>query len=471
VSVGRVPACMALAFVVVACAPWRAPGGAADATPPDLRLTEADRYVHALSDASFDDADRRWWRRFDDADLGVWVERALAANPDIAQAQERVQQARALLAGARARRGVFVGAQADATVQLRREAGERRVQPGAAVTLEYDADLWGQLRAAERSAAAGVRRSEHLAQAARLEAAGLAARAYVEWRAARRDLQALDDAVVLQREALRIVSVRVDAGLAPVLDRDRAQAELADTDAERAEAEARVAQSLAALQVLGGERPTASPDAARGDAPRELPSLQGPLPAGRPVDLLRVRPDLRAAEAALVAAAEDVGVAEAELLPRLRLPGSLVFGSAMAGGAALELASATLAAVLDATLFDGGARRADVDAAQSRAREAALLYRRTLLDALQQVESALAARRGAEARIAARQRAADAARAAESQAQTLYRSGLTGYLDVVDAQRSALTQQRALLQAQADAAAAAVTAFEAMGLIDAPAGS
>jgi multidrug efflux system outer membrane protein len=164
-------------------------------------------------------------------------------------------------------------------------------------------------------------------------------------------------------------------------------------------------------------------------------------------------------------------VAQAELLPRLRLPGTLVFGSAFAGAGALELASATLAAVLDATLLDGGARRADVDAAQSRAREASAVYRQTLLQALQQVEAALAARRGAELRIAARERAAAAARAAEEQAQTLYRSGLSGYLDVVDAQRSALAQQRALLQARADAASAAVTAFEALGLIDLPGGS
>jgi multidrug efflux system outer membrane protein len=459
----------ACTLLAAGCGSWQALQPVRDAGAPTLGLSDDDAFTSRSDAPPLTDADLRWWRRFDDAALAQWVERALAASPDIAVADERVQQARALLAGARARRGVFVGAQADATLQLRRDDGERRVQPGAALAMEFDADLWGQLRASERAAAAGVRRAAHLAQAARLSAASLAARAYVEWRAALHDGRALDDALGLQREALRIVSVRVDAGLAPVLDRDRAQAEVAATEAERAAADARAAQALAALRVLAGERPMAS--GTRVDEAAGLPALQGPLAAGRPVELLRRRPDLRAAEEALVAAAEDVGVAEAELLPRLRLPGTLVFGSALAGAGALELASATLAAVLDATLFDGGARRAEVDAAQSRAREASAVYRQTLLQALRQVEAALAARRGAEARIAARERAAAAARAAEAQAQTLYRSGLSGYLDVVDAQRSALAQQRALLQARADAASAAVTAFEALGLIDPAGGS
>jgi outer membrane protein TolC len=137
----------------------------------------------------------------------------------------------------------------------------------------------------------------------------------------------------------------------------------------------------------------------------------------------------------------------------------------VAGAGVFELVSATLAVVLDVTLYDGGAGRSMVDAARSRVREAALLYRQTLLLALQQVEGALLAEQGAQVRIGARERASQAAQAAEAQAQTLYRAGLVGFLDVVEAQRSALSNQRALLQAQADAAAAAVVVFEAMGLI------
>jgi multidrug efflux system outer membrane protein len=448
-------------------------------------ISESDRFSGSQGAPEPAPGDLTWWRRFDDPAMAQWVERALAANVDIAIAGERVEQALALLRSARAQRSPFVGAQASTDINLKRDRGERRVQPGAALTLDFDTDLWGGLRAAERAATAGVLRSEDLVQAARLSVAGLTARAYVEWRAALEDRRLLDDALALQGDALRVVSVRVDAGISPVLDRDRAQAEVADTEADRAAAGVRVTQALAALLVLAGEPPhsttlrtaalsapaqtpsvKSSYDASSSWTDKGLPTLTGEQPVARPLDLLRLRPDLRAAEHALVAAAADIGVAEAALRPRLRIPGTLIFGAAAGGGSLLEVGSAIIAAVLDVTVFDGGAAAAGVDAARSRMREATQIYRQTLLEALQQVESALAAQQGARRRIDARARGITAARAAEAQAQTLYRAGLVGYLDVVDAQRSALANQRELLHAQADDAAASALAFEAMGLIE-----
>ncbi len=452
-------------------------------SPPTLGLTEADRYDtldRAASATEPGAEDLHWWRRFDDPALATWVEAALQGNVDAALAAERVQQAQALLRAAQAQGGLQLGLQADTTLQLRRQGSERRLQPGAALNLDFEPDLWGGLALAERSAAAGVLRSQDLAQAARLSAAGLVARAYIEWRLAQQDQALLNQALALQAEALRIVDVRVEAGLSPLLDRERARAELASTQAEQAAAAQRVQQAAAALQVLAGQRPqpgqlqaaagvTVPASAPTTAAEQTMPRLQGPGPQGRPLDLLRQRPDLRAAEQALLAAAADAGVAQAALRPRLRLPGSLVFG-ALAGGGALELVSASLAAVLDLTLFDSGAADAGVQAAQSRAREAALLYRQTLLQALQQVEAAGSQATGAQAREAARERGSAAGRAAEAQAQTLYRAGLTGFGDVLDAQRTALDNQRALLQARADAAAAAVSLFEALGWVPPAAG-
>ena len=416
------------------------------------------------------EADLRWWRRFDDAEMASWVERALIANPGIAIADAQWVQARALLQSAKAQRGVQIGAQTDATLRLQRDAGERRVQPGVGLTLDFDTDLWGGLRQAQASAAAAVLRHQDLVQVARLSTAGLAARAYVEWRVAQQDAALLAEVLQLQRELLRVVSIRVQAGLAPVLDRDRATAELAATEAEQAAAAVRVHQAFGALQVLAGERPRPPPltvaaaSAWRGGT--DIPALRGVQPVARPLDLLRLRPDLRAAEQALVGAAADIGVAEAALRPRLQLPGRLVLGAA-AGGGLLELVTASLAAALDVTLFDGGARSANVDAARALARAAAQVYRQTLLQALQQVEAALAAGQGTSIRVAARTRASDAAGAALEQAKSLYQAGLVGSLELIDAQRTALASRRALLQSRADAAAASVAGFEAMGLIDA----
>lgn len=449
----------------------------ADATPPDLGLQDSDRFDGAAGAPAPSADDLRWWQRFDDPALADWVERALARNADVAIARERTAQADALLRSARAQRSPLLGVQAGVDVRLRNGADQRRVQPGAAITLDIDTDLWGGLRQAERSAAAGVLRSRDLVQAARLGAAGATARGYVAWRAALKEHALLQQGLALQREALRVVSVRVEAGLSPLLDRDRALTEVADTEAELAAAAAGITQAGAALQVLAGERPRAevpalasaagAADGASGLLARgDLPALRGTQPVVRPVDLLRLRPDLRAAENALVAAAADVGVAQGDLLPRLRLPGSLVFGSS---AGLLELTTAAVSAVIDLTLFDGGAGAAGVDAARSRAREAQLVYGRTLLQALEQVQAALAAQRSAAERIAARRRGSTAAVSAVAQARALYDAGLAGFLDLIIAQRSALASQRDLLQAQADAARAAIAAFEAMGLIADPA--
>jgi NodT family efflux transporter outer membrane factor (OMF) lipoprotein len=465
---------LAAALLLAGCTAF-APTGPMPDPAADAQQRVARHGLEPLArfDAAVDPAepaadDVRWWRRFGDPALAARVERALAADLDVAAAAERVQQARALLAQARAARGVQAGASAGVQANLRRRGDERRIEPSAALALDWDVDLWGGLRAGERAAAAGLARQQHLLQAQRLTAAGLAARAYLEWRLARADAALLDDALAVQDEALRVVGVRVEAGLSPRLDRERARAERAVTEAERAAATVRAGRALASLQVLAGERPrpaTALDDAAADAAPARAPLPQaGRVAAGRPADLLRRRPDLRASEQALLAAAAEVGVAAAELRPRLRLPASLVLG----GSGLADVVAATVGAALDLVLVDGGARRAGLDAARSRYREAVLAHEQTLLQALEQVETALLAERGAQARVEASGRAAEAADEAVRQAATLYRAGLTNFLDVADAQRSALDNRRAQLQARADVAAAAVLAFEALGLIDEP---
>ena len=430
---------------------------------PTLGLDDTSRFGAAATNApDAQVADLRWWRRFDDPDLTRWVELALAQSPDVAIARERAVQARALLRRAGGQRNLQVGGELAVQGTTRRNADTRAIDPSAAITFDWDADLWGGLRQAERSAAAEALRSEDLVQAARLSTAALTARAFVAWREALLDERLLTNALALQDEVQRVVGVRVQSGLAPRLDLDRAQAEAAALRADAAEAAVRVQQTAAALQVLAGERPVALDG---GDAPT-LPTLSNEQPVVRPLDLLRLRPDLRAAENALAAAAAEVGVARADLYPHLRLPGSIELSSSALSGGVLNIVSASLAAVLDATLFDSGQRRAAVEVAESRMREATEVYRQTLLQALQQTEDALAAASGARQRAAALQQAGTAAGAAVQQARVLYDNGISGFLDVLDAQRSALDTQRRLLVAQADATRQSIATFEAMGLIE-----
>jgi NodT family efflux transporter outer membrane factor (OMF) lipoprotein len=439
---------------------------------PDLGVTDSDRFVASPSSVTMPtETDLNWWRRFNDPELASWVERALAGNLDVAAAFERVEEAQALLRAARAggRPSVIGGVR---TGVARRDAGGSQDTSGlsasAELDLAWDADLWGGQRQAERSAAAAVLRNRDLAQAARLATAGSAARVYSEWREALAEIRLLEEALQLREDSLRIARVRADVGLAPRFDVMRAQADLASAEAELAAVAAQARAAELALQVLAGERP-GQPLASAQSASMErdgIPRIDGEFWIPRPVDLLRLRPDVRAAEQALAGAFADIGVAEAALYPQLQLPGQILLSATGLGaGSVAQTLTASLGALLQAPLLDGGRNRAALDAAGARAREAALVYRQTVLEAMQQVEAALVARQAIEAQIASLRVASEASAAALDQARTLYTEGLAGFLDVLEAQRTWLDNRRELAQARAEAARASIAAFEAIGLI------
>lgn len=443
---------------------------------PDLGLKDSDTFSSAMAPATMPtEADLRWWQGFDDPLLTQWVERALAGNLDVAVAFERVEQARALLRAAQADRGFTLDGSAQTGTSYRRSRGStnRNTSPSttgpnasAGLNLDWDADLWGGLQQAERSAAASLLRSQDLAQAARLATAALATRSYIAWREAQHEQALLQESLRVRQDTLRIVEVRVDAGLTSSLDLMRARADLASVQADLDDAAGRARQTELALQLLAGQRPTTSVVSSIPDQPPPIPQLNGTPSIPRPIDLLRLRPDVRAAERALIAAFADIGVAEAALYPQLRLSGDLLLsGSGIGTDTLVRTLTAGLSALLQAPLFDSGRRTAAVDSAHSRAREAALIYRQTVLEALEQVETALIADQTTHSQYQARRAAADASEMALRQARTLYTEGLTGFLDVLEAQRSWLENRQELMRTQANAARAAVATFEATGLI------
>ena len=442
----------------------------APVTPP-LTIAAGERFHAAPADAPQPGpADQRWWRRFDDPALAGWVERALAANLELQLAGERAIEARALLRAAMAARAPSLSGGARIDAYSRASGNGRRIEPSLSLTFDWDADLWGGLHWTERSAAAGALRSEHLLQAARLSTAALTARAYLAWREAVQAEAEQAAAIRLQREIARLVQVRVDAGLSPQLDALRAQGELAAAEADALAAAETTRAAARALQLLAGEPPgpplAASP-AASPLAP--LPQLQGAQPLVLPADLLRLRPDLRAAEQALRGAEAQLNAADAARLPTLTLPGLLTLGTG-GGGALLARLSAQVAASLTTPLFDGGRLDAQRDAARARVKQALLAYQLTLQQALAEVEAALVASAASQQRIAVLERALRQADEAVTQSRALYTAGLAGFGDVLDAQRSALERRLALLRATADAARASVATFEALGLIDESAG-
>jgi len=419
--------------------------------------------------------DTAWWTRFDDPRVAELIRRGLAANPEIAAAAERLAEAEALRRSARSDRFPTldgeIGSEGGYTRRLAGETGvgggdgEVSGEASGAAILGWTADLFGGQRRAEEAAEAERVRRAWLREAVALDVAGEVAATYVDLRGRERRLDLGLESLDLQERTLDLVRNRVAAGLAPDLDRSRAEAAVARLRAELAPLRADIRRDRDALAVLLGEPPSvfALPPAPP-DAPPAIPGLVAGPPLGLPADLLRRRPDLKAAEYALVGATAEIGVARAALYPELTLPGRLSLSATDLGtGDLVSTVVATLGATLDIPLFDAGGRAAQVDAAEARAREALLIYRTTLLTALQEVEGAMHDYRGARDRLAALDIAVEANRRAVEQSRGLYTGGLVSFTDVLDSQR-ALTeslQQRAV--ARADVTQAAIALYRAAG--------
>jgi len=440
-----------------------------DYAPPDLETPAAYGAAAALpADAT---AHARWWHGFGDARLDALVERALAENLDIAAAQVRLEEARILAGVAGAAQFPTLDAQsgADSTFDLARsETATRsgREQPvtgsaEAGLSLSWAPDLFGGERRAVEAAEAEARRRALLREDLQRQVAADVVRRYLDIVRDRASLDLVMASLDLQSRTLSLVRQRYAAGLAAALDVSRAEAQVAGTRARRGPLLRDLTTAQAALGVLTGHMDGAGP---MWSMPAGVPAFAGGPDIGLPRDLLRSRPDVRAAEAALARATADIGVAEAALYPRLSLPGTLMLTTSGLGtGDVVRTLISTLAASLEIPLFDGGARRGDLAAAEARAREALIAYRTALLAAVAEVETALGALDAARLRVADLREAAATGETAVGQARDLYEQGLVGFLDVLDAERTLLDTRQALLDAETDTARAITDLYAAVG--------
>ncbi|MGE0664959.1 MAG: efflux transporter outer membrane subunit [Sphingomonadales bacterium] len=408
-----------------------------------------------------------WWRGFEDADLDRLVAGALRGGLELSAALARLDEARALARSADAARYPRLDAQGAAGIERVLSGGgpggraTTRSASGSAI-LEWSPDLFGgRTRAFEAATAEQRRRAALLADTARLTVADVA-RQYVKVRRSGARLGLLETSLELQNQTLGIVRSRREAGLAADLDVNRAAAEVAETRARRGDLDLSGEAARNALAVLQGVPPTAG--ASGLDREHRVPVFDGGPAPGTPRDLLRRRPDLAAAEANLARATAEIGVAAAELYPSLTLPGRLTADVTDVGaGGVVKQVVGLLSATLDVPLFDAGGRRARVEAARARTREALAVYRRTLLTALSEAETALVAIRGARASRADYRAAVEASEKAFRQADALYREGLASFIDILDAQRTLISNREALVDAEADLALSIIDFYAAIG--------
>jgi NodT family efflux transporter outer membrane factor (OMF) lipoprotein len=399
-------------------------------------------------------ADAAWWRGFGDPVLDGLIERASAANIDLAIARARVLEARALRDAAAGGKWPSVSASAGAA---RVGPSENAVvfAPGdydlyeAGFDARWEIDLFGRLDRLVEAAARDAEAAEEAERDARVTLVAEVAREYVTLRGAQRELAILRENLALQRDTLELTAAREQAGLSPELDTSRARTQAETTAAAIPVFEARARASILRLNVLVGEAPGA---------------LEAELGAGLPLEVLRRRPDVRRAERELARETELVGQRTAELYPRLVLFGSAGFQSQQlsdlfeSGSTAWSLGGSLLAPI-----FEGGRLRAELRAQEARAEEAALAWRGTVLEALREVEdalSSLAREREREARLAA---ATQAARRSVELASDLNAQGLVDFFQVLDAQRELVQVESELAISQTQVAARAVALYKALG--------
>jgi outer membrane protein, multidrug efflux system len=413
-----------------------------------------------------------WWKVFRDPVLEGFEADALAANQSLKAAVARVSQARALVGVAKADRIPQVNAgfgpsrEKPTGVSLGLPPGVD-VAPFTAwrglVGVSYEVDLFGRI--SDRIAGA---RSDYEGTQATFNSVQLAlqadvAQTYFALRETDEELALLRNTVTLREDSVRLLQRRFDLGEINELDLARAKTELATTRSDAIALERQRALQEHTLAVLLGKAP-----AAFTMTPAALASAMPVIPGGLPSSLLERRPDIAAASRTMAAANARIGVAKAAFFPVLNLTAAGGFESAELGdlfkwSARTWALGPLVGTILSMPLIDGGRNQANLDRSYAVLEESVASYRQQVLVAFSEVEDNLANVRTLDDQAQAARDATTSAGRALSVAQSRYRAGATGYLDVIDAQRSLLSVQRLDTQIKGARATSTVALIRALG--------
>jgi len=399
-----------------------------------------------------------WWTIFHDATLDKLVDEAIAHNPDVAVAAGRVAEARAGLRIVNADRVPNFDLEGDATRSkdsafvnnipgLDRHRTIYTVQ-GA---VGYELDLWGRYQRASESARAQLLNTEFGREATKLSLTGEVARGYFGLIAAAQQLGRARATLSTRGESLRLERLRFDAGESDEFTFKRAEADAAATRVSVHQLEREVVERTNALGILLGRSPKDLVDAAISVQGASLPTA-ATLPAALPSSVLERRPDIGAAEASLEAAAADIGVARAEMFPRISLTGLFGSISTELGDLFTKPAEAwSASAGIVQPLFEGGRLSANVARTKAVREQRKAEYSRTVQSAFREVLDALQGQTLiAGARDANAEQVSALARATEL-AELRYTQGDIAYLELLDVRRSLFQAEIDLVAAQRDA--------------------
>lgn len=405
-----------------------------------------------------------WWKVFNDTQLTKLIDDARATYPGLKSTMARVEQARA---GVRMARSSLLP-RVTATGDLGRSRASDTIYDfsfgtlsnfGASAELSYEIDIWGRLRGQVSAARADEESAIADAYALGLVLAGEVARLHFALKSIDEEQVVLQDTLKLRHEALDMATARVNAGATNELDRVRAEAELATTEAEiaalvgpRAELENTLALALG--KMASNFKLT----------PGKLPSVLPEIPKVLPSELVQRRPDVASAMRRVEAAQTRVGVARSTFFPKVTLGTGLGTQTSQTGKFFdKESETWSIGLRVSVPLFVGGQRKATVDAAKGVLNEVTGQYEEKVLTAFKEVESLMASLDAQQKQSKAQENLQTAADAAAKLARQRYTEGITTYLEVIEAERTSLSARRALVQLRGQRLVTTVRLIQALG--------
>ncbi|MBX9753232.1 MAG: efflux transporter outer membrane subunit [Pseudomonadaceae bacterium] len=417
-----------------------------------------------------------WWELYGDSELTQLIGRLNLSNQNLAAAQAQYEQARALVSQARAgfyptlstnasvkRAGQGGGSSTLSTADGIGVSGANAAKISKSYDLSLDAawelDVWGKLRRNLESSDASFQASAADLAALQLSLQSELTQSYLQLRVLDEQSRLLDATVAAYARALKLTENQYQAGIVAKSDVSQARTQLYSTQAQAIDLQWQRAQFENAIAVLVGVAPSEFNITAR----KELPSLPE-IPLGLPSQLLERRPDIASAERKMIAANAEIGVAEAAWYPDLSLSASGGYNnSSYADWISVPNRVWSIGPQLALTLFDGGARSAQVESAEAGYQLTVAQYRQTVLDSFREVEDALVQLQVLEQEAQVQQHAVNSARESLQLLSNQYQAGTIDYNSVVSVQTSTLGNERTALTLLGNRLTASVQLIAALG--------
>lgn len=435
---------------------------------------------HALQSAHFVRADgasmsasmpvNQWWQGLSDPVLNDLIARALQANPNLNIAKARLQQSRAALHLEQANALPSGGASAIAArADLPSLTTSGKSTDFNLFTTGFDAtwevDIFGGHRRSIEAANASAAAAEASLADVQVSLAAEVANAYISLRERQQRLALGERIMQLQQQMIALTQQRLTHGTATSLDLIRAQNQLDATRADQVPLRTDCETYENQLATLPGQEPGALDQQLNPLAPLPLPLPPASVAIGDPAQLLRHRPDIRAAERTLAADTAKIGQAEATRYPSIKLLGVIGLGGTQVSDMThLDDFSGIIAPTLSWSFLDFGRNAARVDQAEQVRNEAEIKYRQSVLEALRDAEDSLSRFGHGRTSVATLARTKAAADQSLGLVQQRYHAGTTTSIDVLDTTRQQLVAQQNLLQAEANLTRSFVAIQKALGL-------